>query len=76
MQINDWDYESIKPYILGEFDGVTATNMDTLHPGGSGVDTTALYRWLDFFQRQRAVSPEGGGGIADLADAVNSGAVV
>ena len=42
VQINDY-VESINLYTSGEFDGVTATNMDTLSiPAGSGVDTTAL----------------------------------
>ena len=42
VQINDY-VESINQYTAGAFDGVTATNMDTLSiPAGSGVDTTAL----------------------------------
>ncbi len=41
-QINDY-VESINQYTAGTFDGVTATNMDTLSiPAGGGVDTTAL----------------------------------
>jgi len=35
--------ESINQYTAGQFDGVSATNMDTLSiPSGGGVDTTAL----------------------------------
>ncbi|GAB4234134.1 MAG: hypothetical protein Tsb0032_39740 [Kiloniellaceae bacterium] len=42
MQINDY-IESINQYTAGAFDGVSATNMDTLSiPAGGGVDTTAL----------------------------------
>jgi NitT/TauT family transport system substrate-binding protein len=42
VQINDY-VESINQYTAGAFDGVSATNMDTLSiPAGSGVDTTAL----------------------------------
>lgn len=42
VQINDY-IESINQYTAGAFDGVTATNMDTLSiPSGGGVDTTAL----------------------------------
>ena len=42
VQINDY-VESINQYTAGAFDGVTATNMDTLSiPSGGGVDTTAL----------------------------------
>jgi NitT/TauT family transport system substrate-binding protein len=42
VQINDY-VESINQYTAGAFDGVTATNMDTLSiPAGGGVDTTAL----------------------------------
>ena len=42
VQINDY-VESINQYAAGAFDGVSATNMDTLSiPAGSGVDTTAL----------------------------------
>ncbi|MEM8841077.1 MAG: putative urea ABC transporter substrate-binding protein [Pseudomonadota bacterium] len=42
VQINDY-VESINLYTAGQFDGVSATNMDTLSiPSGGGVDTTAL----------------------------------
>lgn len=42
VRINDY-IESINQYTAGAFDGVTATNMDTLSiPAGGGVDTTAL----------------------------------
>jgi len=42
VQINDY-VESINQYTAGQFDGVSATNMDTLSiPSGGGVDTTAL----------------------------------
>ena len=42
VQINDY-IESINQYTAGQFDGVSATNMDTLSiPSGGGVDTTAL----------------------------------
>lgn len=42
VQINDY-IESINQYTAGAFDGVVATNMDTLTiPCAGGVDTTAL----------------------------------
>ncbi|MEM1345853.1 MAG: putative urea ABC transporter substrate-binding protein, partial [Pseudomonadota bacterium] len=42
VQINDY-IECINQYTAGAFDGVSATNMDTLSiPAGGGVDTTAL----------------------------------
>ncbi|MEM1131023.1 MAG: lipid kinase, partial [Pseudomonadota bacterium] len=42
VQFNDY-IESINQYTAGAFDGVSATNMDTLSiPAGGGVDTTAL----------------------------------
>lgn len=42
VQVNDY-IESINQYTAGQFDGVVATNMDTLSiPSASGVDTTAL----------------------------------
>ena len=42
VQINDY-VESINQYTAGAFDGVSATNMDTLSiPSGGGVDTKAL----------------------------------
>jgi len=42
VQFNDY-IESINQYTAGAFDGVTATNMDTLAiPSVGGIDTTAL----------------------------------
>ena len=42
VQINDY-VESINQYTAGKFDGVVATNMDTLTiPAAGGVDSTAL----------------------------------
>ena len=42
VQFNDY-IESINQYTAGSFDGVTATNMDTLAiPSVGGVDTTAV----------------------------------
>lgn len=66
VQINDY-VESINLYTAGEFDGVSATNMDTLSiPSGSGVDTTALIVG-DFSNGNDAVILKGEGGIEDLA---------
>ncbi|MEM8879948.1 MAG: putative urea ABC transporter substrate-binding protein [Pseudomonadota bacterium] len=66
VQINDY-VESINLYTAGEFDGVSATNMDTLSiPSGSGVDTTALIVG-DFSNGNDAVILKGDGGIEDLA---------
>ena len=66
VQINDY-VESINLYTAGEFDGVSATNMDTLSiPAGSGVDTTALIVG-DFSNGNDAVILKGEGGLADLA---------
>ena len=66
VQINDY-VESINLYTAGEFDGVTATNMDTLSiPAGSGVDTTALIVG-DFSNGNDAVILKGEGGLADLS---------
>jgi NitT/TauT family transport system substrate-binding protein len=66
VQINDY-VESINLYTAGEFDGVSATNMDTLSiPSGSGVDTTALIVG-DFSNGNDAVILKGEGGLADLA---------
>ncbi len=60
VQINDY-VESINQYTAGAFDGVSATNMDTLSiPSGSGVDTTALIVGR-LFQRQRRDHPQGRG---------------
>lgn len=66
VQINDY-VESINQYTAGAFDGVSATNMDTLSiPAGSGVDTTALIVG-DFSNGNDAVILKGEGSIADLA---------
>ena len=66
VQINDY-VESINLYTAGEFDGVTATNMDTLSiPAGSGVDTTALIVG-DFSNGNDAVILKGAGTLEDLA---------
>ncbi|TFL17526.1 putative urea ABC transporter substrate-binding protein [Jannaschia formosa] len=65
VQINDY-VESINQYTAGAFDGVSATNMDTLSiPAGSGVDTTALIVG-DFSNGNDAVIVKEGG-LADLA---------
>ncbi|MCU0855582.1 MAG: putative urea ABC transporter substrate-binding protein [Rhodobacteraceae bacterium] len=66
VQINDY-VESINQYTAGAFDGVTATNMDTLSiPSGSGVDTTALIVG-DFSNGNDAIILKGEGTLADLA---------
>jgi NitT/TauT family transport system substrate-binding protein len=66
VQVNDY-VESINLYTAGEFDGVTATNMDTLSiPAGSGVDTTALIVG-DFSNGNDAVILKGEGTLQDLA---------
>jgi NitT/TauT family transport system substrate-binding protein len=65
VQINDY-VESINQYTAGEFDGVSATNMDTLSiPSGGGVDTTALIVG-DYSNGNDAVILKGEGGLADL----------
>ncbi|MEM8753876.1 MAG: lipid kinase, partial [Pseudomonadota bacterium] len=65
VQINDY-VESINLYTAGQFDGVSATNMDTLSiPAGGGVDTTALIVG-DFSNGNDAVILKGEGGLADL----------
>lgn len=65
VQINDY-VESINLYTAGQFDGVSATNMDTLSiPAGGGVDTTALIVG-DFSNGNDAVILKGDGGLADL----------
>ncbi|MGG7566041.1 putative urea ABC transporter substrate-binding protein [Rhodovulum sp. DZ06] len=64
VQINDY-VESINQYAAGAFDGVTATNMDTLSiPAGGGVDTTALIIG-DYSNGNDAVIVKEGG-LADL----------
>jgi len=66
VQINDY-VESINLYTAGQFDGVSATNMDTLSiPAGGGVDTTALIVG-DFSNGNDAVILKGEGGLEDLA---------
>jgi len=66
LQINDY-VESINQYTAGAFDGVSATNMDTLSiPSGGGVDTTALIIG-DYSNGNDAVILKGDGSIADLA---------
>lgn len=65
VQINDY-VESINQYTAGAFDGVSATNMDTLSiPAGGGVDTTALIVG-DFSNGNDAVIVKDGD-LADLA---------
>ncbi|MEL6167850.1 MAG: putative urea ABC transporter substrate-binding protein [Pseudomonadota bacterium] len=65
VQINDY-VESINQYTAGAFDGVSATNMDTLSiPSGGGVDTTALIVG-DFSNGNDAVILKGDGELDDL----------
>lgn len=65
VQINDY-VESINQYTAGAFDGVSATNMDTLSiPSGGGVDTTALIVG-DFSNGNDAVILKGPGDVASL----------
>lgn len=67
VQFNDY-IESINQYTAGAFDGVSATNMDTLSiPSGGGVDTTALIVG-DYSNGNDAVIMKGEGGLADLKD--------
>ncbi|MFK7762072.1 MAG: putative urea ABC transporter substrate-binding protein [Roseobacter sp.] len=67
VQINDY-VESINQYTAGAFDGVSATNMDTLSiPSGGGVDTTALIVG-DFSNGNDAVIVKGDGDLASLTD--------
>ena len=66
VQINDY-IESINQYTAGQFDGVTATNMDTLSiPSGGGVDTTALIVG-DYSNGNDAVILKGEGDLTSLA---------
>ncbi len=66
VQINDY-VESINQYTAGAFDGVSATNMDTLSiPSGGGVDTTALIVG-DFSNGNDAVILKGEGDLSSLA---------
>ncbi|SFH78652.1 putative urea ABC transporter substrate-binding protein [Albimonas pacifica] len=67
VQINDY-IESINQYTAGAFDGVSATNMDTLSiPAGGGVDTTALIVG-DYSNGNDAILVKGEGAtVEDLA---------
>ncbi|MEM8569872.1 MAG: putative urea ABC transporter substrate-binding protein [Pseudomonadota bacterium] len=66
VQINDY-VESINQYTAGAFDGVSATNMDTLSiPAGGGVDTTALIIG-DYSNGNDAVILKGEGSLEDLS---------
>jgi len=66
VQINDY-VESINQYTAGQFDGVSATNMDTLSiPSGGGVDTTALIVG-DYSNGNDAVILKGEGDLSTLA---------
>ncbi|MEP6020162.1 MAG: putative urea ABC transporter substrate-binding protein [Paracoccaceae bacterium] len=66
VQINDY-VESINQYTAGQFDGVSATNMDTLSiPSGGGVDTTALIVG-DYSNGNDAVILKGDGDLKALA---------
>ncbi|WP_246251773.1 hypothetical protein [Parasulfitobacter algicola] len=65
VQINDY-MESINQYTAGAFDGVTATNMDTLSiPSASAADTTALIAG-DFSNGNDAVILKGQGYLSSL----------
>ncbi|WP_195819877.1 putative urea ABC transporter substrate-binding protein [Roseobacter sp. MH60115] len=65
VQINDY-VESINQYTAGQFDGVSATNMDTLSiPSGGGVDTTALIVG-DYSNGNDAVILKGDGDLTSL----------
>lgn len=65
VQINDY-IESINQYTAGAFDGVSATNMDTLSiPSGGGVDTTALIVG-DYSNGNDAVILKGEGDLSSL----------
>ncbi|WP_299953950.1 putative urea ABC transporter substrate-binding protein [uncultured Roseobacter sp.] len=65
VQINDY-IESINQYTAGQFDGVSATNMDTLSiPSGGGVDTTALIVG-DYSNGNDAVILKGDGDLTSL----------
>lgn len=65
VQINDY-IESINQYTAGQFDGVSATNMDTLSiPSGGGVDTTALIVG-DYSDGNDAVIVKGDGDLSSL----------
>lgn len=64
--INDY-IESINLYTAGEFDGVTATNMDALTiPAVGGIDTTALIIG-DYSNGNDGIVARNANSIADLA---------
>ncbi|MGQ9368712.1 putative urea ABC transporter substrate-binding protein [Azospirillum sp. ST 5-10] len=64
-QINDY-IESINQYTAGKFDGVVATNMDTLTiPSAGGVDTTALILG-DYSNGNDGVVLKGGKSLKDI----------
>ena len=63
----DIEIVQINQYTAGQFDGVSATNMDTLSiPSGGGVDTTALIVG-DYSNGNDAVILKGEGDLASLA---------
>lgn len=65
VQFNDY-IESINQYTAGAFDGVTATNMDTLAiPSVGGIDTTALLVG-DFSNGNDAIILKGKDKLADV----------
>lgn len=65
VQVNDY-VESLNLYTAGQFDGVTATNMDTLTiPSASGVDTTALVIG-DFSNGNDGIVLKNGRSVKDL----------
>ena len=65
VQVNDY-IESINLYTAGGFDGVSATNMDTLSiPSAGGVDTTALIVG-DYSDGNDAVILKGAGDLTSL----------
>ena len=67
VQINDY-IEGINQYTAGAFDGVAATNMDTLSiPSGGGVDTTALVIG-DYSDGNDAIIAKSGTALEDLRD--------
>ncbi len=67
VQINDY-VESINQYTAGAFDGVSATNMDTLSiPSAGGVDTTALVIG-DYSNGNDAIIFNQPGTLEDLVD--------
>ncbi len=66
VQVNDY-IESINQYTAGQFDAVTATNMDILSiAAASGVDTTALIVG-DYSNGNDAVVLRGSSDLAEIA---------